>query len=280
MAKDTPLPYFKFVIADWNMGDITQCSLSAQGLFINLCAMYWSKRGDLSFAKAVKKFPRKLKHFNELLDEGIIKLNEDQIEISFLSEQLEELGAVSVVNSNNAKSRWNKRKQDAAALQSESDGTADLCHIEEEQEKKRKEQEQNGGAYAGEQKMLSLEVATKCKDITESICRYFSVKPIVRSKLYDSVCDYVNTLAHRNELDIGSLALQNYMKYKARSQETIHSITSWIGTKPEYYRDGKWIETDWDLKNKNYNGQRNTTKGGNGQISPEPGKDYKSQGGF
>ena len=279
MAKDTALPYFKFVIADWNMGDITQCSLSAQGLFINLCAMYWSKRGNLNWGKAVKKFPRKLKHFNELLDEGIIKLNGDQLEISFLSEQLEELGAVSLKNSDNAKARWNKGKSDAVALRSHSDGNAKTCHIEEEQEeeKKRKEEE---GSHALVQKKLDPVVQKKASDLRDAVCEYFEVRPILKSKMYNSVCDFVDTISHRNEIDIAVLSLQKYMSYKARSQEQRHSIASWIGTKENFYQDGQWLMIDWEQKDKNYNGKRITNTGAIGQTSPEPGKDYRRDGGF
>jgi len=150
MAKEQ-LPYFKFGVAEWLTGSIMDCSLSAQGLFVNMCAMYWKNRGNLSFQKVMKKFPRKLKYFNELLSDGIVKLNEDQIEIIFLAEQLEERGAVSQTNSNNAKIGWNQRKSDATALRDECETDAKTCNkeeeLEEEKNKKKNKKEKPLRAY-------------------------------------------------------------------------------------------------------------------------------------
>jgi hypothetical protein len=92
------------------------------------------------------------------------------------------------------------------------------------------------------------------QDFIEAICKFFSIKPIVTSKIYNSICDFVATTYHRNELTIAALALQNYSRYKARSQEAKHSIEKWIGTKDNFYQDGHWITTDWEAKNKNYAG--------------------------
>lgn len=122
---------------------------------------------------------------------------------------------------------------------------------------------------------------TKATDLIEAICNYFSVKTIVLSPAYNKVCDYVACVANRNELEIASIALQKYMAYKARSQEKVHSVTSWIGTKQNHYQDGQWIMTDWDSKNKNFIQPNGTSiKGASGQNSPSPGKDYTADGGF
>jgi hypothetical protein len=138
MAKD--LPYFKFVVSEWMVGDITGCSLSAQGLFINLCAFYWSKGGDLTLEKLNRKYPRHKKQLTELLDEGILKISSGKVEVKFLDEQLQERGHVSSKNSENAKSRWNGGKSDATALPTHESGNAKSCNIE--LEKKREELEE------------------------------------------------------------------------------------------------------------------------------------------
>ena len=54
MAKD--LPYFKFFCSEWSDGDITLEDLHVQGLFINLCAYYWSNECNITLTKARKKF--------------------------------------------------------------------------------------------------------------------------------------------------------------------------------------------------------------------------------
>lgn len=102
---------------------------------------------------------------------------------------------------------------------------------------------------------LDPELVRKSADLTEALCGYFSVKPLIRSKLYDSLLDYVSTVSHRNELDIASLALKNYVAYKNNSNQQRHGILKWIGTKDEFYQDGEWRMTDWESKNKNYNGK-------------------------
>jgi hypothetical protein len=99
---------------------------------------------------------------------------------------------------------------------------------------------------------LDSETVKKAADLTDALCNYFQVRTVVTSVIYNSVCDFVTTISHRNEIDLCILALQNYMKYKARSQEQRHSILKWIGTKAEYYRDGQWTMIDWDEKNKSY----------------------------
>ena len=54
MAKD--LPYFKFFVSEWNDGDITLEDFQTQGLFVNLCAYYWSNECEITLTKAIKKF--------------------------------------------------------------------------------------------------------------------------------------------------------------------------------------------------------------------------------
>lgn len=140
MAKD--LPYFKFIISEWNDGDVTICSFEAQGLFINLCSIYWSQEGNLSFARAKRRFSGcNATAWEELVGEGIIKLDGDDVVINFLDEQLEERGKLSKTNSENAAKGWEKRRNNATALPSHSDPIEVACNKEEKRtEKKRKEE--------------------------------------------------------------------------------------------------------------------------------------------
>ena len=54
MAKE--IPYFKFFIGEWANGDITCESYEAQGIFINICSIYWAKLGKLTERYIRKKF--------------------------------------------------------------------------------------------------------------------------------------------------------------------------------------------------------------------------------
>lgn len=152
MAKD--LPYFKFIISEWNDGDVTICSFEAQGLFINLCSIYWSQEGNLSFARAKRRFSAcNATAWEELLKERIIKLSDDDIIISFLDEQLEERGKLCKQNSENAALGWEKRRLNATALPSHSDPIIPACNIEEkrrEEKRREKKREEVAPPFVGD----------------------------------------------------------------------------------------------------------------------------------
>jgi hypothetical protein len=86
MAKD--LPYFKFYCSEWSDGDITLENFETQGLFINICAYYWSNECVVSYDKLLKKFRGSESIIAELINLQIIKLSDFNINISFLDEQL------------------------------------------------------------------------------------------------------------------------------------------------------------------------------------------------
>ena len=88
MSKE--LPYFKFQPSEWVTGDITLCSMEAQGLFINLCSYYWLKDCSISLANAQQRFSKNISLFDELLSKDIFTIDSDaNIVIRFLDEQME-----------------------------------------------------------------------------------------------------------------------------------------------------------------------------------------------
>jgi hypothetical protein len=127
----------------------------------------------------------------------------------------------------------------------------------------------------------SPELVQKAADLTEAICEYFEVRPILTSNLYTKICDFVSCVSHRNELNLAAMSLNKYMAYKARSQETKHNVLSWIGKKEHFYQDGHWHTTDWEKKLNNL--QKNEHQGAKGtnrttvtqQVS---GTDYTGSG--
>ena len=84
------LPYFKFYPGEWMKGDITDCSIEAQGLFINICVLYWMKAGSLTATRVQRKFNSCSTHLQELIDDEIIVVYDDEIHINFLDEQFDE----------------------------------------------------------------------------------------------------------------------------------------------------------------------------------------------
>lgn len=98
MAKE--LPYFKFEPAEYLTKDISFCSISAQGLFINICSYYWQRQCSLNLEQISRRFnyPNELE---ELINEGIIDVNDNYISIKFLDNQLTDVSEKSKVNSIN-----------------------------------------------------------------------------------------------------------------------------------------------------------------------------------
>ena len=178
-ANDEGLPYFKFFISKWSTGNIQQCSHASQGLFINLCVLYWGQRGELYLSKMQKRFPRKQKQFAELVSEDVIKIIGDEIEISFLDEQLQELGYVSEQNRKNAFTRWNQTNQDATALPSDSERSANAMPIEEKRkEEKRKEESENAHAKTEVIEFSKIDV---------DVPRGLEIKPPDKNKIFEEI---------------------------------------------------------------------------------------------
>ena len=108
MAKD--LPYFKFFCSEWADGDITLEDFDTQGLFINICAYYWSNECLVEHSKLLKKFKNYDLSISSLINSKIIKLKDNYISISFLDEQFEERDKLSKQNSKNIKNYWEKKR--------------------------------------------------------------------------------------------------------------------------------------------------------------------------
>ena len=89
MAKE--LPYFKFFPSEWITGDITLCTMEAQGVFTNILGFYWNKNCNMNLANAKQRFSKNVTGFNQLLEMDIIKVDKDEnIIINFLDEQMNE----------------------------------------------------------------------------------------------------------------------------------------------------------------------------------------------
>lgn len=108
------LPYFQFEPAEYLAGDIFFCSYGAQGMFNNICALYWQKDCELKHSQVVKRFKNE-DLIQELISENIIKVSKDKITINFLDEQFSKATIKSVVNSENGKKgatkRWQKNSE-------------------------------------------------------------------------------------------------------------------------------------------------------------------------
>ena len=114
MAKE--LPYFQFEPAEYLTKDISFCSLSAQGLFINLCAYYWQRGCKMTKTQFLKRLNHE-KEFGELHEEGVFDIDTDgNISISFLDIQFMSIEEQKEENSTRGKignlKRWNRAAYD------------------------------------------------------------------------------------------------------------------------------------------------------------------------
>jgi hypothetical protein len=133
MAKN--FPYFKFIATEWLTGDIVYEDFESQGLFINICALYWQRDGKLSIEDITRRY--KNESIIQSLSGRFFSVNDGLISISFLDEQLVDANHISKVNSENGKKGAEKRKMLAVAKQSLSETSANF-NKEEEEEKKKK----------------------------------------------------------------------------------------------------------------------------------------------
>jgi hypothetical protein len=138
MAKD--LPYFKFFVSEWNDGDITLEDYKIQGLFINVCAYYWSRECKLDYTTLLKKFKHNVSDINSIIESDLIKLDGDKIYINFLDEQLNERLQKSKINKQNgAKGGRPKKREETKKKPNGLNSLTETKGNKRREEKRRKE---------------------------------------------------------------------------------------------------------------------------------------------
>lgn len=156
MAKE--LPYFKFNAAEWISGGITLEDLTTQGAFINICAYYWFKSGGLTITEIKRRLKLKQATLDALVNGNHIKVDGDQVEVSFLKEQFDERGHKSKVNSiNGSKGGAPKGNKNAEKNNREQ---AKTTNIEENKKRKEKKEKREYTQSAFGFPFLSLEFKT------------------------------------------------------------------------------------------------------------------------
>ncbi len=104
------LPYFKFFPGEWIKGDITLCSMEAQGLFINICSFYWMKGCNMSLTSVQHRFNGCSTVLNELITQEVFTVIDDDLSINFLNEQFGQFEQLSIKKSHAGKASAKKRK--------------------------------------------------------------------------------------------------------------------------------------------------------------------------
>lgn len=138
MAKE--LPYFQFEPAEYLTKDISFCTLEAQGLFINICSYYWQRECILTKDQFLKRLNRPIE-FDELIKEGIIDLQENNIIIKFLDAQFINATKLSKVNSINGSKGGRPKKEKPIESENKPNGNPIESESKGIREEKRKEEE-------------------------------------------------------------------------------------------------------------------------------------------
>ncbi len=145
MARNNP--YFKFYTERYADGDISLCSLEAQGLFTNLMRLYWSEEGKVLLHKAKKRFAMASESaWQELIDEKCVKVDEGKIVIKFLDEQLGDRGRMAIKNKEIADARWAKEKGEIKSKTkkknaTDANRTESVYHLKERKGKESREED-------------------------------------------------------------------------------------------------------------------------------------------
>jgi len=139
MAKE--IPFFKFFVGEWANGDITAENYKTQGVFINICSIYWTKEGELSEVFLRKKIKAN-KEITLLIESEIIKVENKNIIISFLDEQLNECEGIRLRNSEAGKKSARQRafnKRSTSVQPKLNEKPTESQPLREDKEKKREE---------------------------------------------------------------------------------------------------------------------------------------------
>lgn len=204
MAKE--LPYFQFEPANYLTGSIQFCSLSAQGLFINLLSIYWQRECDLSIEQVKKRFNSE-ELLQELITENILKVKDGKITIQFLKDQYNNVVEVSKIRSQSGKAgnkkRWDEnRKPIANASQTDPKSIA----IRED---KIREDDIRG----------NKRIVFKQPQIFELL----STSPDATSQLAESFLDYYNSngwMVGRNKMKDWKASFRNWIRNEKKFQKT------------------------------------------------------------
>lgn len=164
--------YFRFYVAEWDNGIISDQSEHIEWAFLMIIKMYWQRGGVLSIEAVKKKYPSiRDEDISLLLSINCLKIAEGHLSISFMDRQLGECLLTSKKNSENALKRWaeerekklKKLNKNASALQP---------HNKPEKPSKSHRQSQND-AHEGKEEQNRTEQVTlpKVGSVTSSESR-------------------------------------------------------------------------------------------------------------
>lgn len=167
MAKE--LPYFQFEPGQYFAGNIQFCTYEEQGVFINICALYWQRSCELSREQLNKKFTEKLT--DSLISSKVIKSNsKGEIIIDFLDEQFDLIKASKLRCSVNGKKGVAAKKQ-ATLKPPLSQAEATLKHLDKIREDKIREDNIIDVWFSDLEKSDTINQISMNNEITIELCK-------------------------------------------------------------------------------------------------------------
>jgi hypothetical protein len=216
MSKE--IPYFKFFTGEWANGEITLESFEAQGVFINICCLYWSKEGKLKERFLERRFPKE--NIKELLDCGVIKIVEGFVKIGFLDEQLSECENIRLRNSNAGKASASKRKSNTRSTPVQQ--KTNTPSTNKKREEKRIEDKSK------EEEVLKMFDETNWENVQRN---FETTKEAIRKKLEEFVEIEKLTPTFKNK-QIGEILkhFRNWLNYNPPKKQTRkqNTIAPWV----------------------------------------------------
>jgi len=280
MAKE--LPYWKFVVQEYIMGNISLERWELQGIFYSVCAFYWSRECDVSIPTLLKKYdkPADQNLINELFNLEILKADENYLSISFLNEQWSSKETQKMVNAINGKKGGRPKKQnqiEANFNQNKTDSVLDvvnnyenkpngfifenpnITNIEKSKEEysKVKESKENSSLSSFEilpndEERFSpdeqLAADFEITEIVKDICKYFNMgEEKFFYKEQREVLVFVNLLVFENSLEHFKNQWENYKAYKHLAGNP-HTLFGFIGKRvpgKTEFENSKWNSANW-----------------------------------
>jgi len=240
MAKE--LPYFQFEPAEYLTGKIQFCSFEAQGVFINICAIYWQRLGDITKEQLLKRYPENC--INELLKDGLLKETKIKISINFLELQIKNKVQISKINSRNGKLSAEARKQKASQM-NENTTTVEIPFNENPTNRREEKREDN-------------------KINKEGIFNSFKFQLLKLGVPSNLVEDFMKVRKNKKASDTET-SFNKFMTEVKKSGKPVSEIVQICVEKDWKGFDSSWLNNEFKFVGKNENSQSILT----GNIPPD-----------
>ena len=258
MAKE--LPYFQFEPAAYLTGDITICSLEAQGLYLNICCVYWQKNCETTYRRLSKRYASALHLLDELIEEQIIKhdVETDRVTISFLDEQWDVLEKRRKINSENGRKGGLARAKATA----KANAKATPKHIEENRkEEKRKEEKKSNTITVPNASALSNKLKTIfLKTYLHETGNEFYWGPKEATNLRQLIAKISFSIKEKKEKDSAQ------KEKEATAEEIVSSFEIILKNLPQWNRENNFSISGI---NSQYNQILNSIKNGKSELATD-----------